>query len=168
MSRVLRVCRLALILLPLGLSPAFAQSTDQTSPADNNWASGCTASTRSGPLDCSAAQQVIDANTGRLRALLRVRVPGDTKSPVMLVQMPLGLYLPGQLTLSVDGAAATTVAFQTCDASGCYAGMEVTPTLLSTMLKGQTLTLQAQDQARESISVPIALAGFAKAYSQIQ
>ena len=55
--------------------------------------------------------------------MLRVRVPGDTKSPVML---------------------------------------------LNAMLKGQILALQVQNQAHESTSVPIALAGFAKAYSQIQ
>ena len=168
MVRILWVCRFALVALSIGFTPALAQSTDQSPSADNNWASGCSASARSAPLDCSVVQQVIDANTGRLKAMLRVRVPGDTKSPVMLVQMPLGLYLPAQVTMAIDGAAATTIAFQTCDANGCYAGMEVTPTLLNAMLKGQILALQVQNQAHESTSVPIALAGFAKAYSQIQ
>lgn len=168
MVRVLRVCRLALVALSVGFTPALAQSADQAPAADNNWASGCTASARSAPLDCSVAQQVVDANTGRLKAMLRIRVPGDTKAPVMLVQMPLGLYLPGQLTMSIDGAAATTIAFQTCDPAGCYAGTEVSAALLNAMLKGQTLSLQVQNQAHEASSVPIALAGLAKAYSQIQ
>jgi invasion protein IalB len=86
----------------------------------------------------------------------------------MLVEMPLGVYLPGQITLSVDGAPAATIAFQTCDPDGCYAGTEVAASILNALLKGQTLDLQVKNQARQPTSVPISLAGFAKAYGAIQ
>lgn len=154
--------------LSVGVPPGSAQSTDQAQSADKNWGTECSASVRNAPLDCSVFQQVVDANSGRVTAMLRVRVPGDTKSPVMLVQMPLGVYLPGQLTMSIDNAAPTAIAFQTCDVNGCYAGTPVPPNFLAAMEKGQTLSLQVQNQARQASSVGIVLAGFAKAYAAIQ
>lgn len=171
MLRTLSVFHLLPVLVVCGLAPAYAQSDNQAdgqTPPSENWGSGCTASERSAPLDCSVFQRVIDSKTGRLITMVRIRVPGDTKSPVMLVQMPLGIYLPGQIELSVDGAAMTTIGFQTCDQNGCYAGMEVAANLLNAMLKGQTLDLKIQNQARQPSSVPISLTGFAKAYGQIR
>jgi len=166
---ILRWCwpAVALVALSLGLAPAYAQSTDQTPPPEN-WATGCTAPERGAPLDCSIMQRAIDSRSGRLVAMVRIRVPSDTKSPVMLVQLPLGVYLPARLTMSVDGAAAGTVEFQTCDQNGCYAGAPVPDNLLDAMLKGQTLSLTVQNQARQASSVPMSLIGFAKAYAQIR
>ena len=86
----------------------------------------------------------------------------------MQVQMQLGVYLPGQIAMSIDGAPLTTIGFQTCDPNGCYAGMEVVASFLNAMLMGQTLDLEIQNQAREQSSVPISLAGFANAYGQIR
>ncbi len=157
----------ACVALMLQLAPASAQSANQAPPPDN-WAIGCTAAARNQPLDCSIVQRAIDSGSGRLVAMVRVRIPPDSKSPVMLVQMPLGVYLPAKLALAVDGAALGSLEFQTCDQAGCYAGAPVSDSLLSALLKGQTLSLTVQDQAHKPQTVPITLIGFGKAYGGIQ
>ncbi len=169
-TRIFRYCwpAVALVALSLQLAPAHAQSTDQAKPPPENWATGCTAAGRGQPLDCSIAQRAVDSRNGRVVAMVRIRVPADTKSPVMLVQMPLGIYLPAKLALSIDGTAVGSVEFQTCDQNGCYAGAPVSDSLLDAMLKGQSLSLTVENQAHQPSTVPITLIGFAKAYGSIQ
>jgi invasion protein IalB len=158
----------AFVALSLQLAPAGAQSANQASPPPENWATGCTAAGRDQPLDCSIVQRAVDSRSGRLVAMVRVRIPPDSKSPVMLVQVPLGVYLPAKLALGIDGTAAGSLEFQTCDQNGCYAGAPVAANLLDAMLKGQTLSLTVEDQAHKPQTVPITLIGFGKAYASIQ
>jgi invasion protein IalB len=161
---------LALIALSLPLAPAQAQapSAQQQTPPPENWASGCTASARGAALDCSIMQRAVQSRTGRLVAMVRIRIPPGSKSPVMLVQVPLGVYLPGKLTMSIDGTSIGAVEFQTCDQNGCYAGTPVSDSVLNALMKGQTLNLTVQNQQHQAETVPITLIGFAKAYGDIQ
>lgn len=154
-------------VLLLGARLACAQSAPQA-PEPQNWASECTAAARSDPLDCSVSQRLIDSSSGRLIAMVRIRVPSDTRVPVMLVQMPLGIYLPAGLTLSVDAAGPVKGEFQTCDLNGCYAGMPLADNLLKSMLKGQVLKLTVQDGAHKDVAVPFSLIGLGKAFDQIK
>ncbi len=149
-------------------APAQAPSAPQQAPPPDNWASGCTTSARGSPLDCSIVQRAIESRTGQLVAMVRIRIPPDAKNPVMLVQMPLGVYLPGKLSMNIDGADAGSIDFQTCDQAGCYAGTPISDAFLSTMMKGQTLNLTVQDQQHKPQTVPITLIGFGKAYGNIQ
>lgn len=164
--------RLAAVLATLvaGLGPARSQSADQQDHATTNqsWAAACTTMERAAPLDCSMEQRVINSRTGGLLARVQIRIPSDTRSPVMLVQLPLGVYLPAKLTMEVDGGYPETIEFQSCDQSGCYAGSPVSEALLAAMLVGQTLTLSVQNQSWVPASVPITLVGFAKAYGGIK
>lgn len=151
----------------LGAAPVAAQAA-KPSADSQNWASICSTETRGGALDCSLSQRVIDAKTGRLIAMVRIRFPSDTRAPVMLLQMPLGVYLPAGLSLAVDNASQGKAEFQTCEPDGCYAGMPLAGTLLKAMLKGQTLNITIQDQAHNDTTLRISLAGFSKTYEDIK
>ena len=47
-------------------------------------------------------QNAILTKTGQLVVLVNIRVPGDTRSPVALVQLPLGLNLQAGAKFQVD------------------------------------------------------------------
>ena len=47
-----------------------------------------------GRLDCRAGQSVFIKKTGQRLLSVAVRVPADTKKPVLMLQVPLGVYLP--------------------------------------------------------------------------
>ena len=55
-------------------------------------------------------------------------MPGDTRTPSALIQLPLGLNMPDGAKLQVDDGPATDMQIQTCEASGCYAGTTIAPT----------------------------------------
>lgn len=69
---------------------AQAAAPDQTRPPPI-WVVNCT--DNKGRLDCQAGQAIFLKTTGRRVLSVAVRVPADTKKPVMLLQVPLGVYL---------------------------------------------------------------------------
>jgi invasion protein IalB len=157
-----------------GATPAAAAAPDAanaaapaTQPADA-WATNCSAQVRAGPLDCSVVQRVVLQRTGQLLAMISIRLPSDSHNPAMLVQTPLGLYLPAGVSLKIDDNADISLALQTCDAGGCYAGTTVSSAMLSLMRKGHSMTVTFQNISKQPVAVPVALAGFAGAYEKVK
>ncbi|WP_204312956.1 invasion associated locus B family protein, partial [Stenotrophomonas maltophilia] len=79
-----------------------------------------TSASRDAPLECAMEQTAVLSKTGQLIVLVNIRVPGDTRAPVALIQLPLGLNLPVGAKLQVDDGKAVDVPIQTCEARGCY------------------------------------------------
>jgi invasion protein IalB len=99
---------------------------------------------------------------------VKVELPAEPRNPTLLVQMPLGLHLPGGLTLKVDQGQPLVLEIQSCDPNGCYAGTAIDAALLSGLKAGNTLHATVQSLARETIDVPVPLAGFSAAYARIE
>ena len=100
--------------------------------------------------------------------LLNIRVAGDTRQPMALVQLPLGLNLPAGAKLQVDDGKVSDLQIQTCEQRGCYANSPISPELLAAMKSGKQLKVSFQNLAKESISIPMPLADFAAAYDKIK
>jgi len=132
------------------------------------WVARCSSLTRQGPLECALEESIVMNNTGQLVVGITVRVPSDTRSPVMLVHLPLGLYLPAGVKLQVDGAEPVGFALQTCDASGCFAGSPITAGLLDQLKHGQQLKVTFQNLQHADIAVPVPLGDFAGSFAKIQ
>jgi invasion protein IalB len=134
------------------------------------WGSRCVALTRESALDCLVEQKLIVANTGQLLGAVTIRIPNDTKQPVLMIQTPIGLYLPAGVTVDVDGADRLKFKFQlqTCDANGCYVGSPMPKGLLDRMEKGQKLNVVFQNLQKQPITMSMALAGFAEAYQKVR
>jgi len=126
------------------------------------------AGTRESALDCFVEQKLIVANTRQLLGAVTIRIPGDTKQPVLMIQTPVGLYLPAGVTVDVDGASGQKFELQTCDASGCYVGSPMPKELLDRMQKGQKLNVVFQNLKKQAITLPMDLAGFAAAYQKVR
>lgn len=151
----------ALAAPPAGAAPA-------TPPASPGWAVRCSSVSRDAPLECAIEQSAVLTKTGQLIILVNVRVPGDTHTPVALVQLPLGLNLPVGAKLQVDDGKTVDLQIQTCENRGCYTSTPVTPELLTALKSGKQLKVSFQDMAKETISIPIPLADFATAYDKIK
>jgi len=135
---------------------------------ESNWITRCVSRTRAGAVECTIEQSVIKNDTRQVIVLFRVRVPPDTRTPVMMAQLPLGLYLPAQVILHIDDRKAGEFPAQTCDASGCYISGPLPAELLAQLAAGKTLKFSFQNLARETIDVSMPLAGFAQAYEGIR
>jgi invasion protein IalB len=145
-----------------------ADSAPANTPAPAGWAARCTSASREAPLECVLEQTAVLSKTGQLIALVNIRVPGDTRAPVALVQLPLGLNLPGGAKLQVDDGKTTDLQVQTCEARGCYASTPITPDLLGALKSGKQLKLSFQNLGKETITIPMALTDFATAYDKIK
>ena len=106
--------------------------------------------------------------TGQLIVLVNIRVTSDTRQPVALVQLPLGLNLPAGARLQVDDGKAVDLQIQTCENRGCYASTPIAPELLSALKSGKQLKISFQNLGKETITIPMPLTDFSAAYDKIK
>jgi invasion protein IalB len=153
---------------PPAAAPADNGAAPANTPPPPGWAARCGSASRDAPLECAIEQSAVLPRTGQLVILVNIRVPADTHTPSALVQLPLGLNLPGGAKLQVDDGAATDMQIQTCEARGCYAGTAIAPDLLAAMKSGKQLKISFQNLNKETLTVPLPLADFAAAYDKIK
>jgi invasion protein IalB len=152
---------------PPAAAPADNAGAANTPPPPG-WAARCGSASRDAPLECAIEQSAVLPRTGQLVILVNIRVPADTHTPSALIQLPLGLNLPGGAKLQVDDGATTDMQIQTCEARGCYAGTTIAPDLLTAMKSGKQLKISFQNLNKETLTVPLPLADFAAAYDKIK
>ena len=158
-------------------APRAAQTTPappqaETPPANPapqpGWAARCTSASREAPLECVIEQTAVLSKTGQLIVLVNIRVPSDTHTPVVLIQLPLGLNLPAGAKLQVDDGKSIDLQIQTCEARGCYTSAPIAPEQLAAMKSGKELKISFQNLGKETITIPMPLADFAAAYDKIK
>jgi len=151
-------------------TPAAPQAeTPPANPAPQpGWAARCTSASREAPLECVIEQTAVLSKTGQLIVLVNIRVPSDTHTPVILIQLPLGLNLPAGAKLQVDEGKSIDLQIQTCEARGCYTSAPIAPEQLAAMKSGKQLKISFQNLGKEVITIPMPLADFAAAYDKIK
>jgi invasion protein IalB len=106
--------------------------------------------------------------TGQLIVAVSIRVTSDTRQPVALVQLPLGLNLPVGAKLQIDDGKTIDLQIQTCENRGCYSNTPVSPEMLTALKSGKQLKVVFQNLNKEVITIPMPLADFAVAYEKIK
>ena len=149
-------------------APQAADAAPANAPASPGWAVRCTSASRDAPLECAMEQNAVFSKTGQLVALVNIRVPSDTHTPVALVQLPLGLNLPAGARLQVDDGKTIDLLIQTCESRGCFANTPIAPEWLAALKSGKQLKVSFQNLAKETITIPMPLADFAAAYDKIK
>lgn len=137
-------------------------------PAQPGWAARCSSASRDAPLECAIEQNAVLTKTGQLVVLVNIRVPGDTRAPIALVQLPLGLNLQAGAKLQVDDGKTIDLPIQTCENRGCYASIPIAAEMLAALRSGKQLKVMFQDLAKETIAIPISLTDFSATYDKIK
>jgi invasion protein IalB len=151
-------------------SPAAvpAEPAQAGPPPQPGWNARCTSASRTAPLECAMEQTAVLSKTGQLIVLVNIRVPGDTRAPVVLIQLPLGLNLPAGAKIQVDDGRPIDLPVQTCETRGCFASSPIATELLAAMKSGKQLKVSFQTLAKENVSIPMPLGDFAAAYERIK
>ncbi len=158
-------------------APAAAQpapALTQPQPAEGvpaqqpGWIARCTSASRDAPLECAIEQNAVLTKTGQTIILINIRIAPDTRTPIALLQLPLGLNLPVGAKLQVDEGKAIDLQIQTCENRGCYASTPIAPDLLASLKSGKQLKVSFQNMAKETIAIPMPLNDFAAAYDKIK
>jgi len=145
-----------------GAQPAPGEAT-QPQPT---WVVNCT--NVPGGFDCRASQTLYVTKTGTRLLTLAVRTAPDAQKPVMLIQVPLGIYLPAGITLQIGKDPAKKLPFHTCNQEGCLTEYSVTDAELATMQQDSDLTVLVQDLNKKPVTLPVPGLGFAAAYSKMK
>ena len=140
----------------------------EAAPAPPGWIARCTSASRDASLECAIEQTAVLTKTGQLIVLINIRVASDTRTPIVVVQLPLGLNLPAGAKLQVDDGKTVDLQIQTCEQRGCYANTPIPADMLAAMKSGKQLKVSFQNLAKEVISIPMPLADFAAAYEKIK
>lgn len=152
------------------LSPAtlMAQDAADDAPQVVNWATQCNATVRDGEISCFMEQKIALRESGQLVVAITIQVPPETRIPSVVIQVPLGVYLPGGVIAQVDEGLAQTFEIKTCDQAGCYVGDPLSSDLLTAMETGETLNIKFQNFSQEEIVIPVPLTGFLDSFFKIR
>ncbi len=151
-----------------------ATPTATSAPAENqdvlpsHWTSRCVSEARNSSVECVVEQSAIVTKTGQLLADVSVRVPADTHHPVMLIQLPVGLYLPAGVTVQIDNGKPQQITLQTCDLKGCYGAEPLPDDMLAAMKSGTRFAVSFQNTSKETVVIPFGLSNFAETYQHAQ
>jgi invasion protein IalB len=151
-----------------GAAPEAAPATTENQPSGPVWASRCASDGRQSGLDCTLEQSIFEAKSRQLLMQVVVRVPPDTRKPVLIIQLPLGLFLPAGVTLKFDDGKPGRYDVQTCDQKGCILQVPVSNEMLQEMAKSKQMAVSFQNLSKQDIGVPVSLNGFIVAYDKIK
>ncbi|KRR19257.1 invasion protein B [Bradyrhizobium retamae] len=149
-------------------APTAGPAEGSNAPAPPGWVARCSSASRGAPLECAIEQSAVLTKTGQLIVLISIRVSAETRAPVGIVQLPLGLNLPAGAKLQVDDGMTSDLQVQTCEARGCYANAQISPDMLAALKSGKQLKVSFQNMAKETITIPMPLADFAAAYEKVK
>ena len=168
---------LLVAMAPIGASTAVAQAQtpppQQTPPPPqqhaeqgSNWRVECGNDGK--VLDCRAVFQVTQRETNQLIAAVAIRIPPDTKKPVILIQLPLGIQVTEPVTVQVDQSTPEKFGVQTCTQQGCFVGAPLSDALLAAMRTGKELKVAFANLNKQAVTVTMGLVGFGLAYDKIK
>jgi invasion protein IalB len=171
------LCLLGLGGATVAETPKKATAQDQAQPAPKQgateqarppiWVVNC--QDNKGELVCSAGQAAYVKTTGQRLLTVLVQFAPDTKKPMLMLQVPLGVYLPAGASLQIGKDEAKTLPFTGCVQTGCVAEYAITEGEIAAMIKGSGLTISVQNQNQKpAFTVTVPATGFAAAYAKIK
>jgi len=103
------------------------------------------------------------------REILNVAVGffGKDRTPGALFHVPIGIYLPAGLTLSIPGAQLVRIVYDICTPRVCRAPVSLTPELVAAMKKATGGDVTIQDGRRKPVKLPLSLKGFTAGYDAL-
>ena len=113
-------------------------------------------------------QNVVVKETGQPILQMVVGYLADVPSPVGVITLPLGVYLPQGLTLQIDKGQTYEMAFEICSAKGCRVRFSIDDTLLGVLKGGSTAEITSYNAGRKPVRIPISLKGFTAAVGQLR
>jgi len=99
--------------------------------------------------------------TGQMAVRLDIIEREGDDARRLQVFCPVGMYLPNQVKLAVDGGNPYRVPYTWCLTNACIAGIVVDPVLLEKIATGQMLRLEFTDSNLLSLTTSLPLGQFA-------
>ncbi|MAM75446.1 invasion associated locus B family protein [uncultured Tistrella sp.] len=146
-------------------APAEPQKVDGSAPA---WTVTCVSRGRAAQADCTMEQRLFNSDNGQLMSVAVVSVPGESRKPELVLQLPTGLTLTEPVTLAVDDGTPVPVTVRSCDGRGCFAALPLGNDLLKAMRAGKVMSVRAVAGNGAVLTFPHMLIDFTAAFDAVK
>lgn len=147
-------------------APALAQQ-ERLVASHGAWNVKCETPPGAANEQCWAEQKVTAEDRPRIGLTVVFRQAPDSERRVLWMQAPLGVYLPRQLGLRIDGEEVGSVPYLRCPRAGCIAEAQMDDTLLERFTGGSEALFIIFESPESGIGIPVDLNGFEPAIDEL-
>ncbi len=158
------------LILSLGLMVLIcirAASAQEEGKKFRDWASRCDETPENGQV-CYIFQNLLLKTSKQRLLYLAVGYFGKDKSPSAIFTLPLGVSLPGGVSLKIDTRKKVRIRYERCDQSGCLAPLVLRDELIKAMQTGLKAQVAFFDSRGREISIPVSLLGFTAGFKSLK
>jgi len=153
------------------LTAARPSSTAAARVTLTGWRLECASETTL--LKCREYDQMLETTSKTVLTELSLSLEPQSKRPILLAQLPLGIVLTDQVALSVGKRASQTFPILTCNQVGCFARGTANDDLIREMksAKDQLRVVYNVIDAKlnkRTFTVTMGLSGFREAYDKLK
>lgn len=118
---------------------------------------------------CYAEQNIVIEATGQRLVGLTVGYLGPDSTPWIFFELPLGIFLPAGMAITIENNEKILLPIRICSADGCKASMKLEQEMIDAMRKGTQGKIAFLEGAKQQqITVDISLMGFSQAFSSLK
>ncbi|MEE8444471.1 MAG: invasion associated locus B family protein [Alphaproteobacteria bacterium] len=165
MRRIKKLALVALCLAAFAPLPAAAQIAEGQVFGD--WRARCVTPPGATRHQCSIQFRVFNKEPRRQLLNVTIGFFGKNRAPGAVFNVPIGVYLPAGLTLSVPGAQVIRLVYDRCMPKACRAALALTTDMIAAMKKAERGDITIQDSRRKPLKLPLSLKGFTAGYDAL-
>ena len=154
-----------LVLAALSTTAPLAQGVVKAQYGD--WQMSCDTPPGASFEQCALIQNVSAEDQANIGLSVIVLKTADKQVRLLRVLAPLGVLLPNQLGLNIDGKDIGRVPFVRCLPNGCVAEVVLDETLIGTLSTGTNAIFVVFRTPEEGIGIPVSLNGFKDGFEQL-
>jgi len=151
---------------------ALAQTQAQSEPTSvevfGDWRVECRPNPAGDQDICLMIQTITGGAENRPLAQMAVGLAGLERQRIAVFTVPLGVYLPAGINLSVDGESLGKVTFRHCTVNGCQTELPLVDDVLAKFKGGSEGQILFLDARGKKVPVPISLKGFTAASDSLR
>jgi invasion protein IalB len=157
-----------LLLLAAALVTPAAHAEPEDGKRFKDWTARCEAPEGGGPRACYLFQNILLKKANRQLLHVAVGYQPRTDTAAAVFTLPLGVSLPGGLSLTVDEGKPLRMRYERCDANGCRAPLTLNDGLIKSLKGGRWARVAFFDSNRREVSVPVSLLGFTAGFNALK
>lgn len=161
---------IASIVLVFGFVLAFssvASAQGVVRSQHGDWQMTCDTPPGASSEQCALIQNVTAENQPGVALGVIILKTADGKAKLLRVLAPLGVLLPNQLGLVLDGQDMGRAPFVRCLPNGCMAEVVLDDALIAQLRGGETALFIIFKTPEEGIGIPVSLSGFGDGFDQL-
>lgn len=141
--------------------------TGDTIPADGDyWTKRCN---EQGEKYCEIFQRLMIEETNQRLIEFAIGFSKESKNTAQAaIVLPLGVMVAEGIVLKIGDEAPAKADYRLCSQEGCFVVMQLPEDFLTSMRKGEKITVSFLDGSGQQINVDLSLQGFAKKIDELK